>query len=62
MAEEVEESSAVTGRRRPAEGETHTHTDTQLSYNSCKNTRLLTTATKTRQLEASVLLTRLKES
>lgn len=26
MAEEVEESSAVTGRGRPAEGETHTHT------------------------------------
>lgn len=26
MAEEVVETSAVTGRRRPGEGDTHTHT------------------------------------
>lgn len=64
MAEEVEKSGAVTERRQPVEGDTHTHRDTIKS--EIKHPRYLPIVcleqTKIRQWDTSALLTRLKES
>lgn len=67
MAEEVVETSAVTGRRRPGEGDTHTHTDGELNHKFHSKSSLTCHCDTSRPRSGSrrreeVLLTRLKES